>query len=213
MCRSSHFSSSSFSLLPFLQPLPSVVMFCRFAALCVVFLLFHVRGQNVDLTHGRDLSSRWELDFPEIDGSAVDGCGIFPETTAPPTISTTTTTKTTPVTRKVVTTTKKPAVRSTPRKPVTRSNGPPIRPQPAPSGPITNRHSNPSLRLLHYLLTNGRRHQAGSLPGFKSRIAQPIGGRSSSESDELPSTLRNRARGAERKVWKMGSSSSADSSD
>ncbi|XP_041634884.1 nucleolar and spindle-associated protein 1-B-like isoform X2 [Cheilinus undulatus] len=180
-------------------------MFWRFAALSLIFLLLLVQGRNLNLTDVQYFSSPWEFGFPEIDGSPVNTCGIPSastlDITTTTTVSTTTTTKTTPVTRKVVTTIKKPTIQSSPRKAQTRKNVTPIRPMPAPSAPITNRHSNPSLNLLYQLLTNSRRHQGGSTLRFRNLSSQPMGGRP------------HRGQRAERKRWKMGSSSSEDSSD
>ncbi|XP_041821474.1 endochitinase A-like isoform X2 [Chelmon rostratus] len=133
------------------------------------------------------------------------------------TTTTTTATTTTLVTRKqVVVTTKKPTVQSPPRKPDTKHTRTPIRPQPAPAGPITDSHSNSINSLLYYLLANSRQHAAGPLPGFNSFISQPIGGPphrgySTSESDELAATLLKRVGRREEKRWETGSSE--DSSD
>ncbi|XP_040887683.1 uncharacterized protein DDB_G0290685-like isoform X2 [Toxotes jaculatrix] len=138
-------------------------MSCRWTALCVSFLLFLLRVQGIELVHARSLSALPDFELPEVDGSAVDDtCRIFPDPTPDPTpdLTTTSTTSTTtattrpPITRKVT-------VKST------KDTGAPIRPQPAPSGPITN--SNPAAILLYYLLTNGRGRAAGSLPGFNSK--------------------------------------------
>ncbi|XP_044040408.1 lysine-rich arabinogalactan protein 19-like [Siniperca chuatsi] len=150
-------------------------MSCRSTALSVFFLLFGV--QSIDLTHALPLSSLPGFDLPEIDGSAVDICRIFPDaTTAPPTTTTTTTTTTAPITttttapittrKQVVTTTKKPAIQSPPRKPEIKKAGTPIRPQPAPAGPITDGLSNPAARLLYYLLANSRGHTRLLSHGF-----------------------------------------------
>ncbi|XP_041821475.1 uncharacterized protein LOC121626838 isoform X3 [Chelmon rostratus] len=189
----------------------TTVMPCRSAALSLFFILF-LRVRSISLNH-------------EIDGSAVDPCRFFSDpksttaTAATTTATTTTTTATTTtlVTRKqVVVTTKKPTVQSPPRKPDTKHTRTPIRPQPAPAGPITDSHSNSINSLLYYLLANSRQHAAGPLPGFNSFISQPIGGPphrgySTSESDELAATLLKRVGRREEKRWETGSSE--DSSD
>lgn len=107
-------------------------------------------------------------------------------------------------------TTKKPAVNLPPKKPETKDTRTPIRPQPAPSRPIINSHSNPAASLLYHLLTNSRGHAAGPLPGFNSFLSHGGHGVSSSDSDEvlaspLKRTVRNR--------WNIGLFSSEDSSD
>ncbi|XP_037615150.1 uncharacterized protein DDB_G0290587-like [Sebastes umbrosus] len=195
-------------------------MSCRFAALSVFLLLFH-------LAHARSVSFPSDVELPEIDGSAVDTCRFFfdptPDYTTTTPISTTTTTTpitttttttpipttttttpitttTTTITKKQVvatttTTTKKPAVQSPPRKPETKNTGTPVRPQP-------NIDS-----LLYYLMANSRGHwePMGGLPhrGYDT----------SSESDESAETPLNRAGRTDKNRWKIGSFSSEDSSD
>lgn len=70
----------------------------------------------------------------------------------------------------------------------------PIKPQPAPAGPITNSHSNSAVSFLHYLLTNNR-------------------GYSSSDSDESAPTMFKSVRRTYSNRWKIGLFSSDDSSD
>nr|XP_046236162.1 protein let-653-like [Scatophagus argus] len=195
----------------------SIVMSC----ISRVFLVLLLRVQSLDLTHARSFSSPLPFELPEIDGSPVDTCRIFfvpsPDTTttttATATTATTTTTAapTTTTTRAITNklleaTTKKPAVQSQQKNPETKNTGTPIRPQPAPTRPITDSHSN----LLYYLLANSRRR--GSLPGFNSFVSQPMGGQpqgggSTSESDELVKRVGRK----DEKRWKVGSSE--DSSD
>ncbi|KAK9525058.1 hypothetical protein VZT92_017401 [Zoarces viviparus] len=181
-------------------------MSCRSTALSVLFLLF-LRVQSIHLTHARSVSSLPGFELPEIDGSPVDTCRMFFITTPAP--ATTTTETTTPITKKVITTTKKPAP---PRKPETKNTGTPIRPRPAPVGPITN-------SLFYYLLANGRGHAAGSLPGFTRFISPPMGRQPhkgygvTSDSDESDAAPLKRAGRTNEKRRKIDSLSSEDSSD
>ncbi|XP_030285801.1 probable serine/threonine-protein kinase nek3 [Sparus aurata] len=158
-------------------------MFCRWTAPSVFIVLF-LRVQSIDSSLAPD-NSLETFDLPEIDGSAVDCCRIFPlptpqtTTTATPTTTPTTTT-TTPTTRKVTTTTK-PATRPPPK----------------------IDHASINI-LLQYLLANSRRHTGGSLPRV---ISQPRRVQSSSESNEA-------ARRRHRIVGRRNTgSSSSDSSD
>ncbi|CAJ1085728.1 high affinity immunoglobulin gamma Fc receptor I-like [Xyrichtys novacula] len=181
----------------FITPVLHLVVGCPYL-LCTILLGLIYR----DRKRGRFLPFPIDFDVPEIDGSAVDACGILsspsPDTHAITTASSTTTTKTTPLTEKVATTAKKTTVKSPPRKPV--------RPQPQSARPT--RPPNPSISLLLYLLTNNRRHAVGSPP----RRGQLHRGQSSSESDEQRPNV-PRAGRAKRNRRKMGLFSSEDSSD
>lgn len=95
----------------------------------------------------------------------------------------------------MVATTKKPAVKLPPRKPETKNTGTPIRPKPAPAGPIRG-------SLLDRLLAISRGHANGFLQGS-----------SSSDSDELTAALPKRVGRTNNNRWKIGSFSSEDSSD
>nr|XP_040038728.1 endochitinase A-like isoform X2 [Gasterosteus aculeatus aculeatus] len=177
--------------------------------------------------------SSFDLELPEIDGFPVDTCKILfntPTTTTPTTTTETTTpttttetttttpttttetTTTTPRTMELVVTTKKPAVQEPPKEPETKNTRTPIRPRPAPAGPMTD-------SLLDYLLANGRGRAAGPVPGFGGFDSQPMGGLphggygATSDSDESGASAEKRAGRPDGNRRDSGSSSSEDSSD
>ncbi|XP_077962207.1 uncharacterized protein LOC120822847 isoform X2 [Gasterosteus aculeatus] len=134
------------------------------------------------------------------------------ETTTTTPTTTTETTTTTPRTMELVVTTKKPAVQEPPKEPETKNTGTPIRPRPAPAGPMTD-------SLLDYLLANGRGRAAGPVPGFGGFDSQPMGGLphggygATSDSDESGASAEKRAGRPDGNRRDSGSSSSEDSSD